>query len=182
MSGMMSVLSVTEGGRVVEVAAVGSEGMAGLPAVLGGGATPYQVMVQLPSEAVKVRADRLRAEFESGGRLRELLLRHALGLLTQVTQSAACHRFHTVEHRLAHWLLVMRGYAGSETFEVTQESLSQMLGVPRTSITALAVAMRKEGLIRYGRGSITVLDDRRLEAASCECYHIISRETAALAA
>jgi len=181
MSGMASLLSVTESGKVVEVAAVGAEGMAGLPAVLGPGVSPYQVVAQLPCDAVKVRAERLRAEFDGGGRLRELLLGHALGLLTQITQSAACHRFHTVEQRLAHWLLVTRDRAGSDTFQLTQEFLSNMLGAPRTSVTALAVGMRKAGLISYERGRITLLDARRLEASSCECYRIVAREIAAAA-
>jgi CRP-like cAMP-binding protein len=182
LSGTASLLSMTESGKVVEVTAVGSEGMVGLPAVLGEGISPYEVAVQLPCEAVKVRAERLCAEFEGGGRLRELLLRHALGLLTQITQAAACHRFHTVEQRLAHWLLTTRDRAGSDTFQLTQEHLSHMLGVPRTSVTALAVAMRNAGLLHYERGRVTVVDRRKLEAASCECYRIIAREAEALRA
>jgi CRP-like cAMP-binding protein len=180
LSGTASLLSMTESGKVVEVAAVGSEGMIGLPAVLGEGISPYQVAVQLHCEAVKVRAGRLRAEFDGGGRLHELLLRHALGLLTQVTQAAACHRFHTVGQRLAHWLLSTRDRADSDTFQLTQEYLSHMLGVPRTSVTALAVAMRNAGLIHYGRGKITVIDGLKLEASSCECYRINARQAAEL--
>jgi CRP-like cAMP-binding protein len=183
LSGMVSILSATESGKVVEVAGVGSEGMVGLPAVLGTGVSPYQVIVQLPCEAVMIRADKLCAEFTGGGgRLRELLLGHALVLLTQITQAAACHRFHTVEHRLAHWLLVTRDRAGSDSFQLTQEFLSQMLGVPRTSVTALAGEMRRAGLIDYVRGRITVADSRKLEAAACECYRVVARETTALIA
>jgi CRP-like cAMP-binding protein len=182
LSGMISILSATESGKLVEVASVGFEGMVGLPAVLGTSVSPYQVIVQLPCEAVVIRADRLRAEFTGGGRLRELLLGHALVLLTQITQAAACHRFHTVEHRLAYWLLLTRDRAGSDTFQLTQEFLSQMLGVPRTSITALAGEMRKAGLIDYVRGRITVADCRKLEAAACECYRVVARESTVLIA
>lgn len=176
LGGMGSLLSVTEDGKTVEVAVVGSEGMLGIPALLMDGKSPYQVMAQLPMEAVKIRSYALRSEFDRGGRLKELLLRHALMLLTQISQSAACHRFHTVEERLARWLLLTRDRAGSDTFHLTQEFLSYMLGVPRTSVTALAVAMQRAGLIRYSRGRITILDGRRLEAASCECYRIVMRE------
>ena len=176
VSGMASLLSVTPDGRSVEVAVVGCEGMVGLPAILGEGNSPYQAMAQLPSEAVQVSARALRSEFERGGRLKELLLGHALTLLTQVTQSAACHRFHTLEQRLARWLLTTRGHAGADRFRLTQEFLSYMLGVPRTSVTALAVSMQREGLIGYSRGGITILDARRLEAASCECYRVVTRQ------
>jgi CRP-like cAMP-binding protein len=176
LSGMVSILSVTPGGKSVEVAVVGSEGMVGLPAILGEGNSPYQAMVQLPLEAIRVSARTLRSEFDRGGRLKELLLGHALTLLTQITQSASCHRFHTVEQRLAQWLLTTRDRAGSDHFHLTQEFLSFMLGVPRTSVTGLAVSMQTKGLIAYSRGRITILDAKGLESISCDCYGIIRRE------
>lgn len=173
---MASILSVTPGGKSVEVAVVGSEGMVGLPAILGEGNSPYQAMAQLPAEAIRVSARILRSEFNRDGRLKELLLGHALTLLTQITQSASCHRFHTVEQRLARWLLTTRDRAGADRFHLTQEFLSFMLGVPRTSVTSLAVAMQAKELIAYSRGSITVVDAKGLEATSCDCYRIIRRE------
>jgi CRP-like cAMP-binding protein len=176
LSGMGSLLSTTPDGKAVEVAVVGSEGMLGLPAVLGDGNSPYEAMAQLPLEAVRIKAQVLRAEFDRNGRLKELLLRHALTLLTQIAQTAACHRFHTVEQRLARWLLMTRDRAASDSFPLTQEFLSYMLGVPRTSVTSLAVAMQRAGLIGYKRGRIAVLDAPRLEATSCECYRIVVRE------
>lgn len=176
LSGMVSLVSTTPGGRSVEVAVVGLEGMVGLPAVLGDGGSPYHAMAQLPSEMVRVKARALRSEFERGGRLKELLLGHALTLLTQITQSASCHRFHTLDQRLARWLLTTRDHAGSEHFRLTQEFLSFMLGVPRTSVTALAAAMQRDGMIAYRHGRITVLDVRRLELAACECYRVIARQ------
>jgi CRP-like cAMP-binding protein len=123
-----------------------------------------------------IRAGALRSEFDRGGRLRELVLRHALALLTQLSQSAVCHRFHTVEQRLARWLLVTRDRAGADSFRLTQEFLSYMLGVPRTSVTTTAVSFQRAGLISYSRGRITLLDARRLGAASCECYQVVMRE------
>jgi CRP-like cAMP-binding protein len=182
LSGMASLLSSTEDDRSVEVAVVGNEGMLGIPVVLRVGRSPYLIMAQLPTEALVIRADTLRSEFDRGGQLRELILKHALALLTQLAQSAACHRFHTVEQRMARWLLMTRDRAGSDSFRLTQEFLSYMLGVPRTSISAFAAAMQKAGLIAYSRGSITVLDARGLEAASCDCYRVVMREIARMLA
>jgi CRP-like cAMP-binding protein len=176
LSGMASLLSSTQDGRSVEVAVVGSEGMLGIPVVLSSGRSPYRVMAQLPTEALMIRAGALRSGFELGGRLRELVLRHALALLTQISQSAVCHRFHSIEQRLARWLLVTRDRAGADSFRLTQEFLSYMLGVPRTSVTATAVSFQRAGLIDYSRGRITLLDARGLEAASCECYRVVMRE------
>jgi CRP-like cAMP-binding protein len=175
-SGMVSLVSDLPDGRAVEVGVVGSEGMVGLPAILGECCSPYQAMVQLQSEGVRVSARALRAEFERGGKLKELMLGHGLTLLTQVTQSAACHRFHTLEQRLARWLLTTHDHASSDQFRLTQEFLSYMLGVPRTSITALAASMQRGGLISYSRGSIVVLDVRGLELASCDCYEIVMKQ------
>jgi CRP-like cAMP-binding protein len=176
LSGMASIISITPEGKSVGVAAIGSEGMVGLPAILGEGKSPYQAMTQLPLEAVRVGARSLRSEFDRGGRFKELLLGHAFTLLTQVTQSASCHRFHTVEQRLARWLLTTRDRAASDRFRLTQEFLSFMLGVPRTSVTLLAATMQAKGLIAYSRGAIIILDARELEAASCDCYRVIRRE------
>lgn len=177
---MASLLSMTEGGKTVELAEVGSDGLLGLPAVFGDGLSPYQVVVQLPGLAFKVSRSRLRAEFDGGGGLRDLLLRHTLWLLTQISQSAACHRFHSIEERLARLLLVSHDYAGSDTFNLTQESLSNMLGVPRTTVTKAAVFMQGSGLIRYKRGRIVILNGTSLQAISCECYRLIKREKARL--
>ena len=180
LSGMVSLVSATSDTKSVEVAAVGREGMVGLPVVFRADKSPYSVMAQLPGDAIRVGAKALRSEFDRGGRLHDLLLRHAFALLTQVTQSATCHRFHTVEHRLAHWLLVARDRAGTDSFRLTQEFLSYMLGVPRTSVTAFASKMQSRKLIGYSRGRITILDARRLKASSCACYRIVAREHAAL--
>lgn len=182
LNGMASLVSPTESGKTVEVAAVGSGGMVGIPAVLCDGRSPYEVLMHLPGVALKVRASTLRKEFERGLGLRNLLLGHALWLLTHISQSAACHRFHTVEERLARWLLMTHDHAGSDTFNLTQELLAGMLGVPRTSVTALAVAMQASGMISYSRGSITILKRRELEAASCECYRVVMQNAVRLVA
>lgn len=168
--GMVSLLSVTEDGRTIEVGMIGSEGMAGVPVVLRSSEAPYQVMVQLAGNALRIRGGPLRDEFDRGGKLQDLLLRYTHTLLVQVAQSAACNRFHSVEERLCRWLLISRDRVQTDTLQLTQEFLSYMLGVPRTSVTMIAGTLQKEGLIRYSRGRITILSRRGLEAASCECY------------
>jgi len=174
-SGMLSLLSSARDGSTVEVALVGVEGMAGLPAVLRVERSPYRVMAQIRGEALRITARRIREAFDDSPVLRDLLLRYAHSLLTQVSQSALCNRFHTVDERLCRWLLVTRDRAGSDSFELTQEFLSHMLGAPRTSVTTAAATLRRAGLIRYSRGRITVTDLAGLEAASCECYQMVKQ-------
>ena len=149
---------------------IGNEGMMGVPIILRNRVAPYQMMVQLAGNALRIRENVLRVEFDRGGKLQDLLLRYTHSVLIQVAQSAACNRFHTVEERLCRWLLVSRDRVQTDTLHLTQEFLSHMLGVPRTSVTMIAVNLQKEGFIRYNRGRITILDRSGLEAASCECY------------
>jgi CRP-like cAMP-binding protein len=180
--GMVSLLSLTERGETIEVAVVGHEGFIGVPVVLGADATPFQSVVQLPGDAVRMRADALRRAAERGGRFRELLLGYSHTLLAQVTQSAVCNRFHTVEQRLCRWLLTTGDRARADTFELTQEFISQMLGTPRTAVTMVAVSLQDAGLIRYRRGKITILNRQRLEAAACECYRVVRVQSRQFAA
>lgn len=175
-SGMASLFSITEDGSTVEVGMVGSEGLVGLPAVLRVNEAPFEVKVQLAAGALRVGREDLRREFNRGGKLQELLLRYTHMLLTQVAQSAACNRFHTAEERLCRWLLVSRDRLRTDTFPLTQESISHMLGVPRTSVSMIASALRRSGLIDYGRGRIEIVDRDSLEAASCECYRVVRDE------
>ena len=173
ISGMASVLSITEDGKATEIGVIGSEGMVGISIVLGFKTTPYQVVVQLSGDALRIRTDKLNDEFKRGGQLHDLLLRYTHTLLTQVSQSASCNCFHTVEARLCRWLLVSRDRARSETLHLTQEFLSQMIGVPRTSVTAIAGKLQKAGLVRYSRGKIQIINQQGLEAFSCECYRVL---------
>lgn len=175
-SGMASLLSITEHGEMIEVAMVGNEGMIGIPIVLQVNKTPHRVLVQIPADAMRIKADLLRAEFNQGGQLHHLLLRYTHALFAQLALSSACNHFHTIEQRLARWLLVTRDCVKSDTFHLTQEFLSLMLGAPRTSITTIAGALQKTGLIRYSRGKITILDRQALEETACECYEIIKEE------
>jgi CRP-like cAMP-binding protein len=171
--GMLSLLSTTEGGRTIEVGIIGNEGMTGIPVVLRSNLAPYQVIVQLACNALRVRGEALRAEFDRGGRLQGLLLRFTHALLTQIAQSAACNQFHNVEKRFCRWLIVTRDRVQTDTLNLTQEFLSYMLGVPRTSVTAVAKGLQERGLINYRRGRIVILDREGVEAASCECYRLV---------
>lgn len=174
--GVASLLSSTAGGTTVEMAMVGSEGFLGVSAVLQADASPHRVIMQTRGGALRLRVGLLRDELDRCGRLQTLLLRYAHALLTHVSQSAVCNRFHTVEQQLCRWLLLTRDRLRSNAFDLTQESLSYMLGAPRTSVTAVAGALRREGLIRYSRGRIVITDGPGLEASACECYRVISEE------
>jgi CRP-like cAMP-binding protein len=174
MGGMLSLVSTTRGGASIEVGMIGNEGVAGLTAIMRYNSSPYLVMVQIAGNAARVRTDVLREEFDRRGMLSNQLLRYAHTLLTQVSQSAACNRFHTLEQRLSRWLLICRDRTHDETISLTQEFLSYMLGVPRTSVTAVAADLQRAGLISYSRGKIRILDRGALAAASCECYEVIS--------
>ena len=172
--GMVAMLSVTHDAETVEIGMIGSEGMAGVAAVLRCEAAPYRVLAHLPATALRISIPALRVEFSRGGRLQDLLLRYTHALLTQVAQSTSCHRFHTAEQRLCRWLLTSADRTGCPTLPLTQEFLAQMIGVPRTSVTSAAVKLQGRGLIGYRRGSITLLDRRGLESASCECYRAVA--------
>lgn len=176
LTGMISLLSVTEDGRTMEVAMVGNEGAIGIPVILRALTTPYQIIVQIPARALRIKSGLLREEFDRGGRLQDVLLRYINGLLLQVSQSPVCNYFHTVERRLCRWLLITRGCLQSDTFYLTHELISQMLGAPRSGVTAAAGQLQKKGLIRYSRGKITILNQKGLSLAACECYRIVAAE------
>jgi CRP-like cAMP-binding protein len=176
--GMVSLLSSTPAGQTVEVGMIGSEGMAGLPAVLGVDLMPYRVTAQLAADTLRLKRAVLGEELKRAPRLRELLLRYTSTVLRQITQSAVCNRFHTTEERLCRWLLTARGCAQVDSFQLTQESIAHMLGVPRTSVTMIASRLQQLGLINYSRGRITIRDRQRLADAACECYQVIASEIA----
>jgi len=174
--GMISLLSITEDGRTVEVGMVGNEGMIGLPTVLRCNVVPYQVMVQFAGNTLRISANALKAEMSRNTQLQEILLCYTHALLIQIAQSAACNRFHTVEGRLCRWLLVSRDRLTTDTLLLTQEFLSHMLGVPRTSVTAVARLLQEQGLIKYRRGKIVIINRAGLETHSCECYRLVRNE------
>lgn len=173
-SGMVSLLASASAHALVQVAMVGNEGMVGIPAFLRVNVMPYRVTVQLPATALRIRASALCAEVGACGALTDVLLRYLHMLVTQITQSAVCNRYHTIEERLCRWLLLSRDHARGEILPLTQETLAHMLGVQRTGVTAAAVALQRAGLISYRRGKIRILDERGVKAAACECYRVVS--------
>lgn len=176
VEGLFSLVSNTENGSTVEIAMVGKEGMVGHPVILKHGMTPYEVSVQVATHALRIRAEVLEEEFQKGGVLQELVLRYLNLLIAQVSQLSLCNRFHVLEQALSRWLLIAQYLVNAESLNLTHESISQALGVPRTGVTMAAGALQRAGLIRYSRGKIVILDRTRLEANSCECYRIIYNE------
>ncbi len=173
-SGMISLLSSTGEGKTIEVGVVGNEGVVGVPLFLGASTMPYRAVVQVSGSAVSIEAHTLRDEFRRSKSLQVLLLRYTNALHTQITQSVVCSRFHATQERLCRRLLMSQDLAQSRNLELTQEILSFMLGIRRSSVSLAAGLLEKAGLIRYRRGLITILDRKGLEASSCECYRIIT--------
>lgn len=179
-SGTVSVVSVFEDGRSVEVGMVGNEGMFGVNVFMGSVSTPLEAVVQLPGEGYRLRADVLRDEFARGGWLQDLLLRYTQAYIIQVAQNAACNRAHHVEGQLAKWLLMCQDRARSQELELTHEFIATMLGVRRPGVTETVGLLRDRGLIDYVRGHITITDREGLERLTCECYPLVKREFARL--
>ena len=155
---------------------VGHEGIVGIQAFLRTERTPNRIIVQVAGGAMRMRADELRMEFNRGGLLQDLLLRYTHALFAQVLQVAACNRFHSVEERLSRWLLMIHDRVTSDGIPLTQELLSRRLGAHRSSVSEAAGILRREGLIRYKRGKLTILDFERLKSFACECYGVIKEE------
>jgi CRP-like cAMP-binding protein len=174
--GMVSLVSLTEGGSTVEVGMVGNEGIVGVTAILGASSSPYQAEVQVTGDAFKMKADVLRTEFNRSSVLHEMLLRYMYVLIVQLSQSAVCNRFHKVEERLCRWLLVTRDRVKASEFQLTQQDLSHMIGSHRPSVTVVANALQKARLIRYNRGLVTLLDEAGLESSACECYRLVKEK------
>jgi CRP-like cAMP-binding protein len=175
-SGMASLLSTTESGSTIEVGMVGYEGFVGSALVLKTNRMPYRSMIQIAGQATKIKAQPVLDLFDKNLDLRNLILRYLHLVLTQVSQSALCNRFHTLDARLSRWLMISREILDSDEIPLTQELLSQMLGVARTGVTMTAGVLQQTGLIRYRRGHITILDREGLAGASCECYRIVKQE------
>jgi CRP-like cAMP-binding protein len=169
-SGMASFMSISTEGNNIEVGNVGNEGMVGIPVLLRHVKTPYQILVQVPGDALVISADILTKEFEKEGELKNRLLRYTHALATYMSQLGVCNHFHTVEKRLCRWLLISSLQVQSRSFHLTHESLSQVLGTGRTGVTMAANKLQRAGLIQYHRSQITILDQAGMENFCCDCY------------
>ncbi len=174
--GVASALTVMEDGRSIEVANIGNEGVVGLAALFGAGDSPNEVIVQVPGEGLRMRGDVFRAEGALDGPFRSVLLRYQGAWLTQASYSVACNGLHTVRQRCARWLLMTHDRVGGDELRLTHEFLGIMLGVRRASVTEVLRPLSEAGLVRAGRGRMTVLDRRGLLAESCECYRAVRAE------
>src|SRR5258705_4998773 len=170
---LVSLLTVVEGHLALEVGLVAREGMVGLRLALGVDVSPVRALVQGGGPALKMRAARFRTELRASPSLQRELNRYVHTMIAQISQTAACNRFHMVEARLARWLLMTRDRVRSREFRMTHEFLSHMLGVRRVGVTEAASALQRKRLIEYRRGNIKILDDRGLEAACCSCYKVV---------
>jgi CRP-like cAMP-binding protein len=173
--GIVSLVGSGDDERSVEVATVGNEGMVGLAAFLKVRSAPLTAIVQIAGNAVRMRADALEEQLENGNGLDGILRRYTQALLTQIAQSVVCNRLHSMDERLARWLLMSHDRVQADEFSLTQEFMSQMLGVGRPRVTETAARLQAAGLIRHKRGSVTILDRRGLEDVACECYGIVRR-------
>jgi CRP-like cAMP-binding protein len=175
-SAEISLVCTTAEGGTAEIAVIGRDGVVGICSILGGYTMLNRAVVQSAGIAFRMRASLIKAEVNGGGALLHLLLRYTQSLITQITQSAACNRHHDIDQRLARRLLTALDGANSSAFAMTQEGVASLLGVRREGITAAAFKLQKDGVIRYQRGHISVLDRSGLERRACECYAAVAKE------
>ena len=173
---VLSVVAAVDDDVAVEVAMVGLEGMAGLPAFLGAAASPHRCFCQVPGQALRLDTVTLRRFLSGDGALHDLLHRYTQAVLAFLAQNIACNRLHSTEERTARWLAQTHDRVGSDSFQITQDFLAQMLGVRRATVSESARTLQQAGLIRYSRGRITIVDRDRLQAAACQCYLTIRHE------
>jgi CRP-like cAMP-binding protein len=174
-NGMISLLAVMQNGTSVETATIGREGAAGASSGMGSRTSAHRSVVQIEGEASRIGAGPFRIAVNESASLRDLVARYTDHLMMMVQQSAGCNALHTLETRLCRWLLQTRDRNDSDVLPLTQEFLSQMLGVRRTTLTLIASNLQKAGMIRYRRGKIEILDRGAMETQACECYAVIRR-------
>ena len=175
-SGVLSLLAGVNGRATLEVGLVAKEGMLGMSVFMGVNTSQNRVVVQGAGSAMRIKATAFRKHCNDGGVLPRLLRRYSHSLTTQITQSALCNQFHSVDARLARWLLMTHDRMGNDEFQLTQEFLSNMLGVRREGVSRAAGNLQKRKMISYSRGRLRVIDRAGLEATSCGCYEIIKDE------
>ena len=170
---LISLLTTVDRRRSLEVGMVGNEGMAGMPFILGMGVSGVRALVQGGGNALRMASAPFRIEFDRNPPLQQALHRYTYALMAQISQTAACNRFHEAEARLARWLLMTRDRVGSDEFPLTQQFLAHMLGLRREGVSEAANALKQRNLIGYNRGNIQILDAKKLKASSCSCYQIV---------
>ncbi len=168
--GFASLVKTMRDGRMVEIGAVGPAGVVGLFSLLGVERAVWESVVQGPGNALRIARSTVAAEMERSNALADLVRKRAGHFLSELAQTAACNRLHSLEQRCCRWLLIAHDSAGTETFPLTHEFLALMLGVQRSGLSIVAGALQRAGLIRYTRGRVTIVNRAGLESEACECY------------
>jgi CRP-like cAMP-binding protein len=175
LDGVISLMTLMENGAAIESATIGPEGALGLRAAVSPRQSLSRAIVQTPCKALRISASQLHEAWEKSARLRELIDHHNEALFGHAVQSVACNALHSVEARFCRWLLTCHDRISTDTVALTQEFLADMLGVQRTTVTAVARTLQEKGAIRYRRGVVDIIDRPALEALACECYGTIRR-------
>ena len=175
LGGMISILSVMQDGKAVETSVVGREGVLGAQCGLGISHAYSRAVVQIAGRAVRIAGAQFHKAMRESERMRDAVVRYSELRLAQTQQAAACNALHGAEARLSRWLLQSSDVIGADVVPLTQEFLSQMLGVRRTTVTAIARSLQETGMIHYSRGRIQISDRKRLESSACECYEVLRR-------
>jgi len=170
---MLSLLCTSGDASAVEVAVTGWEGFAGFAPLLGADISPHQVIAQIPGAAMRINARSMQAFVQEHPNVRELLLRYVLAVMVQISQTALCNRVHSVEERLARWALVNQDRTEHQQLPLTHEFLARMLGVNRSTVSLTAATLQRAGVVRYRRGTFSILNRGRLEEVACDCYRIV---------
>lgn len=173
---IVSLLYVMKNGESAEIAVVGNEGVVGVSLFMGGESTSSRALVQSAGDAFRLTAELMKEEFYQAGPVLHLLLRYTQALITQMVQTAACNRHHSLDQQLCRWLLLSLDRLQGTEMVMTQELIANMLGVPREGATEGALKLQNAGLIDYTRGRIQVLDRAALEKRTCECYAVVKKE------
>lgn len=174
---VVSLLYVMQNGESAEIAIVGSEGMIGIALFMGGESTISRAIVQNAGHAYRLKAQVLKDEFYSGGALTRLLLMFSSALITQMVQTAACNRHHTIDQQLCRWMLLSLDRLPSGRISMTEKLICNMLGLGPEDVAKATSVLKKAGLIYYNKGEITVLDRGAIEKRSCECYSVVKKES-----
>lgn len=174
---IVSLQYMMENGASTALSVVGNEGLLGITLFLGGTNTPSRSLVQSAGHAYRLPRLRVKEEFNRHGQLLQLMLRYTQALITQVSQTAVCNRHHSIDQQLCRWLLLSMDRLSHNNLTMTQEFISNMLGVRREGVTLAALKLQQLGVISYSRGLIKVLDRPKLESLSCECYTVVKKET-----
>ncbi len=173
---IISLLYIMENGSTAEIGMSGNDGLVGIALYMGGSTTPSRAVVQSAGNAFRLRSKALKFEFGLNGVFQNILLRYTQALMTQISQTAVCNRLHSVEQQLCRWLLINHDLLQTNKLIMTHDLIANMLGVRREGVSIAAGNLQKKGLIKYVRGTITMLNREGLETAACECYQVVKDE------